>query len=349
MVAAGLVYYFAHGLEWSQVKTSYQELRWGFALAAILPVLGTYLVRALRWRAFLALIAQPSLRNLFAATTVGFSSIFVFGRVGEVARPVMLSLRERIRPSATFATIMIERVYDSTAVVLLFAIDLVFFRNLIGNGQVDDQLNTARNIGLGLLLATVLGIVGLSFFRSRADSVLRFLEARLSWLPANGRRVLLNFLQHLAEGLYVLHNTSELLITIGYTALVWALVTLSFWLIIQAFGLHLSLTGVIFVLGFALVGSLVPTPGGSAGAFHTTTMVGLMLLGVEQNKAASLAIAAHLAAFGSALPVGLYFLLRDGVSFKELRAMVAQEMTPATKPLGEPSSEAEPEVIGAKL
>ncbi|MBI3951540.1 MAG: flippase-like domain-containing protein [Acidobacteria bacterium] len=329
IVAIGLVYYFAHRLDWSEVKSSYRGLRLGFAVTAILPILGTYLARAVRWRAFLAPIAQPSIRNLFAATTVGFSSIFIFGRVGEVARPVVLSLRERIRPSATFATIMIERIYDLTAVVLLFAVDLALFEKLSGDDPTSHQLATIREAGIGLLLIIALGIVMLSIFRSRVDWVLGFLEMHLSWLPAKVQRVLLNLSQHLADGLYVLHDTRGLLVTIGHTAALWALVTLSFWLLVRAFGLHLPLIAVIFVMGFAQVGSLIPTPGGSAGAFHTTTMVGLMLLGIEQNKAASVAIAMHLVAFGSALLFGIYFFLRDGISFKELRAIAAEEMTPA--------------------
>lgn len=335
IVAIGLIYFFADRLDWSQVNEHYKALHPGLAVAAILPILGTYLARAWRWRAFLAPIAQPSVRNLFAATTVGFSSIFVFGRVGEVARPILLSLRERIRPSATFATIMIERIYDLTAVVLLFAIDLALFDTLGESDQANRQLAAVKEVGIGLLVMIGLGLAVLSLFRARATWVLSFLETRLSWAPAKVRRVLLNLLQHLADGLYVLHDARGLLVSIGYTAVVWLLVILSFWCLVRAFGLHLPIIAVIFVMGFAQVGSLVPTPGGSAGAFHTTTMVGLMLLGVEQNQAASIAIAMHLVAFGSGLIFGLYFFLRDGLSFQDLQAMAAEEMTPATKAMGQ--------------
>ncbi|MBI3949023.1 MAG: flippase-like domain-containing protein [Acidobacteria bacterium] len=343
IVAAGLVYYFAHRLEWAEVRASFRELNLSLAAASILPILATYLARALRWRAFLAPMGRPSVRNLFAATVIGFSSIFVFGRVGEVTRPVILSLRERIRPSATVATIMIERLFDSTAVVLLFAIDVAFFGHLDSH-----QLVTVRQVGLGLLIASSFAIGGLSIFRWRANAVLGFLETSLSWLPKKIHRVLLNLLRHLADGLYVLHDVRGLLVTGGYTMLVWALVTLSFWLVVRAFGLPLPVASIIFILGFALVGSLVPTPGGSAGAFHTVTMVALVLLGVEQNKAASVAIAMHFVAFGSALVFGIYFLVRDGISFTRLRAIVAEEMVSLHDVAGRATEDAEAQTIGAK-
>jgi len=238
---------------------------------------------------------------------------------------------------------MIERIYDSTAVVLLFAINLIFLKQVINN----PELEMVRQIGFGLLIVLALGIAGLSIFRLRVNSVLSFLETTLSWLPEKIHRVLLNLLRHLGDGLYVLHDIRELIITVGYTTLVWAFVTLSFWLLVRAFGLPLPLLSIIFIMGFALVGSLVPTPGGSAGAFHTTTMVALLLLGVERNKAASVAIAMHVVAFGSALIFGIYFFLRDGISFKNLRSMIADEMVPWDDVIGG-AAEADAQVIGAK-
>lgn len=337
------MYAFAYRLEWAEVARRFHQLDVSLAVLAVVPILATYLVRALRWRTFLAPMGQPSVRNLFAATVVGFSSIFLFGRVGEVARPVMLSLRERIRPSATFATIMIERVYDLAVVTLLFATDLIFVRQIIGN----PHLATVRRVGFGLLITVGLGIAGLFLFRWHADSVLNTVESHLSWLPKKIGRILMNLLRHLAEGLYVLHDARGLLITLGYTALLWALVTASFWLLVRAFGLSLSLLSIIFVMGFSLVGSVVPTPGGSAGAFHTTTMVGLILLGTEQNQAASIAIAMHIVAFGSALIFGIYFFLRDGISWKNLRAIMADEMASWPK-VTERTAEPDAQTIGAK-
>ncbi|MCS6805469.1 MAG: flippase-like domain-containing protein [Blastocatellia bacterium] len=345
VVAVILIYYFAQGLQWAEIKANYRDLHWGMAIASMVPIMMTYVVRSLRWGAFLEPIGQPSLRNLFAATTVGFSSIFVVGRVGEVARPLYLSLREPLRPSATLATIMIERLFDSTAVALLFALDLAAFQPRITDHQ---QLANVRQIGFGLLIALGALIAGLSYFRLHVDDVLRVVNRALGWLPAQLRQVLLNLLRHLADGLHVLHNARELLITAGYTLLLWALVTLSFWTLVRAFGVALSPASIVFILGFAMLGSLVPTPGGSAGAFHTATMVGLMALNIERNQAASMAIAMHLVGFGTALLFGVYFLIRDGISLKNLRAMIAHEMAPLNPTSGSATNSTPVQVIGAK-
>jgi uncharacterized membrane protein YbhN (UPF0104 family) len=97
------------------------------------------------------------------------------------------------------------------------------------------------------------------------------------------------------------------------------------WLTLFAFGLNYSISYVIFILGFGLVGSVVPTPGGSAGAFHAAAAKGMEFFGLEPNLAASIAIVYHLIAFGPPFVIGLYFLIRDDLSFKQLREMIAEE------------------------
>jgi hypothetical protein len=46
-----------------------------------------------------------------------------------VRAAVVLSMRDpRVRPSASLVTIVVERIYDMSAVALMFAINLIWFR-----------------------------------------------------------------------------------------------------------------------------------------------------------------------------------------------------------------------------
>ncbi|MCS6816586.1 MAG: flippase-like domain-containing protein [Blastocatellia bacterium] len=324
LVAAGLLGAFWYQLDWPLVRESLRRMNVTLALLAIVPILATYLTRALRWRVFLTPVRTPTLGNALAATVIGFSTIFVFGRIGEATRPLVLSLRERIRPSATLATILIERICDMITVTVAFAVSLFFVCN---SSRSPEPLAALRNFGEAALLLSLLGLVGLSVFRFRADGILEVLERRSRWIPEKLRRPALNLLRHLADGLSVLHDVRALARAVGYTLMTWGLVTASFWLVVRAFGLHLTVASVIFVIGFAMLGSLVPTPGGSAGAFHTTTMLGLMWLGIERNTAASMALIMHVVSFGPALLVSPYFLRRGGFSWGPLRELVLAEMT----------------------
>ena len=120
----------------------------------------SYLFRAARWGALLAPLSPASLKNLFIATTVGFGAVFLVGRAGEVVRPAVLPMRDpRIRASASFVTILVERIYDLIAVAILFAANLLWFQPP-ANAAI--EFGRVRIAGLVLLVGTLLGVFGLN-------------------------------------------------------------------------------------------------------------------------------------------------------------------------------------------
>jgi hypothetical protein len=64
-------------------------------------------------------MARPPLSALFRATMIGFTALFFVGRAAEmIVRPAALSVKEKVHPSASYATVMIERVFDMVMVVV---------------------------------------------------------------------------------------------------------------------------------------------------------------------------------------------------------------------------------------
>jgi uncharacterized protein (TIRG00374 family) len=322
----GLAYWFVSRLDWNSVKIYLLSAKiWPLVLAAILINI-TMVARSLRWQAFLAPIKPVGLRNLFAATVIGFGGLFVIGRAGsEIIRPTFLSLRERLRPSATIATILVERIYDSATIGLLFAINLLFFRLPADRAGAWESVGGTRVVGLVLTSILLSGLAILVLLRLKAGLIINWLRRVTVRLPKRFTQPLLNFVSHLADGLSVLLNLRELAVTIFYTACVWSLVSAATWLTLYAFGINFSLSQIIFTLGFGLIGSLVPTPGGSAGAFHAAAAKAFEFLGLEPNLAASIAIVYHLIAFGPPFILALYYLVRADISLDQVREMIASE------------------------
>lgn len=329
LVGVALVYLFFRQLDWQTVGAHLREANPWLIVAGVIMIYGTLVARSLRWQVLLAPIKKVSLRNAFAANTIGFGSIFVFGRAGEVVRPIVMSLRERLSPGATIATVFIERIFDTAAVVALFAGNLLFFvppENQAGNSAV---IRSIRLTGLSLSLGVIAGLGLLVLLRLKADVFLAWMGRITRPLPQKVSSLLLGLLRHLAEGLSVLVNLKELLLAIFYTALVWGTVTAAAWLVVRAFGVDFSLGYIVFLLGFGLVGSAVPTPGGGAGAFHVATQRALMFLGLETNLAAAIAVVFHLVSFGPPFLLSFYFLVRDDIRLSQLREMMTPDH-PAT-------------------
>ncbi|HMJ07746.1 MAG TPA: hypothetical protein VK468_01995, partial [Pyrinomonadaceae bacterium] len=99
------------------------------------------------------------------------------------------------------------------------------------------------------------------------------------------------------------------------------------WLVLLAFDMPVSFSDSLFIMGFAAVSSLVPTPGGAAGAFHTATAASLLFLRPEisHEDAAAMSIAMHLTYFAPAMVFGLYYFLRGDISIERFRSLLSSE------------------------
>jgi uncharacterized protein (TIRG00374 family) len=326
LLASGLLWWFGRKLDWAQVSHAVRNSNPYLLIIATAIICVAYMVRALRWGALLRPLGPSRIAHLFAATAIGFGAVFLIGRAGEVVRPVVLPMRDpQVSPSASFVTIMIERIYDMMAVILLFAINLLWFKP---PASLVADYAKIKAVGIGLLLAAVFGIILLTWFRRRSQTVVdafNRLFDRWQFIPRRITKLIVSTLEQLARALRVLVNFRELAETIGWTVALWLGISFANMLVIRAFGLHFGLSETIFVLGFSLVGSLVPTPGGAAGAFHAATAAGFIFLGVEPETAAAISIFLHVIDFGPAVIFGFFYLIKGDLNFSKLRALSSPE------------------------
>lgn len=326
VLAVVMLWWLGRKLDWAEVRKAISQANVWLLFFAAATVSATYFLRSFRWRALLLPLTSASLRELFVATTVGFGAVFLLGRAGEVVRPVVLPMRDsRVRPAASFVTIMIERLCDSLAVVILFALCLLWITPPAGQ---EGAFVKVRIGGVALLACSALGIAGLAWFKRRSVSAIGWLDKKLShrsFIPKRFAHGLTHTLEQLATALRVLVDARELGIVVGWTAAVWIVIVVADWALLRAFHLPFGFAETVFVMGFALVGSLVPTPGAAAGAFQATTSAGLIFLGVAWERAAAISIITPLVVFGPGFVIGLYYLLRGDIDLKQLRRLSSAE------------------------
>ena len=324
LLAGLIIWLFGRRLDWQQVKLALKQSDWRLILLAAIVILIAYLWRAIRWQVLLRPLVHASLKEIWIATCVGFAAVLTIGRAGEVVRPVVLPMRDdRVRPAAAFVTIMIERLYDTITVVLIFALNLLWLEPPAGS-QLDFRL--ARIVGFGFLGAAVGAVILLIWFKRHSQKAINWLDRRFSaksGLRSRVKHALLSTLEQLATALNVLSDVRLLATTIFWSLALWFSVAFANMLVYRAFGISLGWSPVFFVLGWSMVGSAVPTPGGAAGAFHAATGAALVWLGVPKEQAAAMAIIAHLIDFGPAALFGVFYFLRGDVNLNRLRALVS--------------------------
>jgi glycosyltransferase 2 family protein len=335
LLATALLWWFGRNLDWREVVQRVSGANPLLLLAAVAIICLAYLVRAFRWGALLKPLVPARLPDLFAATTIGFSAVFLIGRAGEFVRPVVLPMRDpRVRPSASLVTIFVERIYDMMAVALMFALNLIWFQPVVTN---EVSFGRVRIVGFGMLAATILGLIFLVWYRTKSTWLIEILNRRVTrwrFVPQRLTNLVIRMLEQLSQALRVLVNVRELAVTIGWTVLVWFGIALANFLVMRAFGLQVGVSETLFVLGWSLVGSLVPTPGGAAGAFHAATAAGFLFLGVEKELAAAVSIILHLVDFGPAVLFGVFYAIRGDLSISRLRTLVSPKQD-FENPVGE--------------
>ncbi|MEQ1923923.1 MAG: lysylphosphatidylglycerol synthase transmembrane domain-containing protein [Pyrinomonadaceae bacterium] len=324
-VAILILWFFGRNLDWTQVRSILRSVDPFWLTAAFAVITLGYFVRAVRWQVLLKPITPASLRDLFATTTVGFAAVLIVGRAGEIVRPMWLPMRDkRVRPSAALATIFVERVFDLVSLISIFSLSLIWFKPPPGMEPEFASLKLAGNI---LLAIAVFGVLSLIFYHFKSAMLIGWFE-RVSdrrFVPKRLRAIFLSLMRQLAASLNILKSPSGIFWSAFWTLTLWLTIALPTWFVLKAFGLQMSFFDSTFVMGIASLGSLVPTPGGAAGAFHAATAGSLILLSVEREQAAAVSIIMHLVYFAPAVVFGLYYLFHGDISVERFRSLLSSE------------------------
>ncbi len=322
LFAVFIFWFFGRNLDWQSVSQSLRRADPFYLVLATLIICLGYLLRALRWRTLLAPITETSLKELFATTTVGYAAVFLVGRIGEIVRPMWLPMRDkRVRPSAALITLGVERIFDLASLICFFSVNLIWFQAPAGR---ETEYGYVQLVGNLMLLGVAVGFVGLYVYQKFAAQFIGWFEraADKKFIPKRIQLILLSLLKQLATSLHVLKDWREIAAIVFWTILLWFSIAVPTWLVILAFDLPLGFSDSLFVMGFAAIGSLVPTPGGAAGAFHLATARGLMFLNINENDAAATSIVMHLVYFAPAVFFGIYYFLHGDMSVARFKSLL---------------------------
>ncbi|MGD9562637.1 MAG: lysylphosphatidylglycerol synthase transmembrane domain-containing protein [Pyrinomonadaceae bacterium] len=327
LFAAFLLWFFGRDLDWALVRQSLVKADPIYLALSVLIICVGYLLRAKRWQVLLKPITESSLKELFATTTVGFAAIFLVGRAGEIVRPMWLPMRDRrVRPSAALVTLGLERIFDLAAIVCFFAANLLFFNPPSGR---EEEFKFVEVAGVIMLAAVAAGFVSLIVYQRISDRavawVTRLIDRR--FIPPRIQRIVISILEKLASALAILKSWREALSVTFWTFTLWLAIALPTWFVLLAFDMPMTFSDSLFIMGFATVSSLVPTPGGAAGAFHTATAASIIFLKNDMltEDAAAAAIAMHLVYFAPAIVFGLYYFAHGDISIERFRSLLSSE------------------------
>jgi len=312
------------GFHWAMVGQSIREARISLLLLAIATIYLCHAIRSLRWMRFSRTLGRAHFGNVFSATLMGFTCMFLLGRAGEPIRPVLVAKKDSLPMAGMFGVYVLERVSDFAATVVLAAIALLLFqRSEHGRDASDLVMKTTRSAGVALLIGLILLVSFLIYFRYHGGQWLLRRLSHPAWRTGWRERVAL-LLEGFSDGLQGVRTWGDLSVLVWYTAAHWFLIAVVYLWIAHAFGgelAQLDFSSALLVLAFTMVGSAAQLPGVGGGAQLATFLVLTLIFGVEKEPAATAAIVIWLITFASPCLVGVPLLFREGWSMGELRKM----------------------------
>jgi uncharacterized protein (TIRG00374 family) len=327
-----------------KVWQALQEANYWALIPALVFYFAGVVVRAVRWRILLRPIlprgengaeGNSGLMNIFEVVVIGYMANNVLpARIGELVRAYVLSLREKVRKTATLATILVERIFDGltmvgfAAAVVLFVI--LFDRGALRSGDASHKLGTFLNeLSTPIIIAAVIFLGLLAVFlvvatsRRRMERLaqfgLRFLPGRLH---ERAERLLVSFM----DGLSSLRSPSTLAAVFGLSIVAW-LFEAGMYYIIGTWGFDLrgsdgqTLPIYVYILTTAFVNlaTLIPQGPGYVVVFEAIARGVLVgAFGVPENPALSYVLILHVTLLVPVTLLGFFFMARQSLKYSDL-------------------------------
>lgn len=321
-VSIALMAFFLRNVDMATVVNTIAVARRDFLFLALLMVTLSYFFRAIRWRYLLEPLGHVGLGNAVRATMIGFAVSSVLpGRVGEFLRPYVLARREQLSASAVFATVVVERILDLVAILVLFSVSVVIFDPAFV--VTNDALLEALRAGAAIAAVGAAGALTITYFAAKNPRrVGRIVGGAVGLLSERMSKVLTVIAERFAAGLGVMRQTAPLMLALAWSVALWVTIGTGLWLVSVSFGIQMPPVGAGVLLVLVAVGVAVPTPAG-IGGYHAAYQVGVIGLYAATDEAAvGAGLLSHAMSFLPVTVIGLALMAQEGLRLSRITDLV---------------------------
>ena len=292
-------------------------LPWVLAAFAVLSVV--HFLRVLRWRPLLEPLAHHDFRTLNRVCAVSFMALFLFPlRLGELARPFLIASHGKVRKSAVFGTVAMERVMDGLMMALLLFVVLVTLP-VDRDSAAYYSLRAGSVIAAGVFLAA-LGILALAHYNKTL--AIRWIRRLLAPLSRRLSDKIGGMVERFIDGLKALPTARAFFFAVLWTVLYWLTNGFFYWFLALGFGLGpwVSLPVAWAMMAAVAVGMMIPNPPGNVGSFWYFLLLPLYVTGAPDQGIGALvfALAVWALMLTQYVIFGGYFLVTGKIDLRRI-------------------------------
>ena len=337
LLSAAALYFAFRNVPIRDLLSYLASINYFWVLPALVMVMISFWLRAVRWQIILRSARKITVWHAFHPMMVGFMINCVLpGRLGEIARPVILQKREKVPFTTGLATVAAERIFDICLLLFLFIVtvsairirpdvNLAFGKYHLNRATLDiifgGMLKLAVVLISGIILITI-GKVREFFYRIiMASPNLLFFAGPSSKdsLRQKFCKPIVRIMENMAQGFALIRYPKRVILCSIFSLLIWGLLAFSYYLFsLGNPGINLSFFELSVVMVIICFFISLPSVPGWWGLWEAAGVFALSLFGVSSKEAAGFTLANHALQVFPVIIVGLISAMIISVNIRQM-------------------------------
>jgi len=312
-ISVVLIGWTLRGFKLADAWEAVQHANYLWIIPGVVVYFGAVWARTWRWHYLLRPLKRVPLGKLFPIVVIGYMGNNVYpARAGEFIRAYVLKRNENVSASASFATIVVERIFDGIVMLIFVLVALPLAPSL------PDWLRRVVILGSVAFFGALVVFLALASAPNRFAAVYNGIVSR--FVPARLRPGVVGILDRFVEGLACLRSPLDLLMIFVTSLVIWLTETVKYWFVMHAFpghGFPVSFFALMLMNGVVNLATTIPSAPGYVGTFDTPGIETLKVFGVEAATAAGYTVVLHVALWLPITLLGFWYLAREGVKWSD--------------------------------
>ena len=326
-------YFLFRNIDWVKMLEAFSHFQLIWILPALLVYLLGYIIRGFRWVILLSPVKKCTFQSLFPTLIIGFMANNVLpARAGEFIRAHLNGKKEGISRSASFATIVLERLFDGLTMIILLWVALGLGHLPIQESMMSPGIQHAIDWSPYVFGAAFLALFLLVLFKETAVNLIKFF---IQWAPKKFHVPLEKLAHTFIDGLHILKNAKESLLVLVTSLAAWTCEFSSYYLVGVGMGISptpLNFGSAALLMAIVNLGILIPNAPGGVGLFEFLG-AGLLFVsyGIPKEMAVGYMFLVHFLVLVPIILLGFYYSTREHLNLGRLEDEQAREKTPKKK------------------
>lgn len=301
--------------------SSFTHFQFIWLLPALFIYLFGYVIRGFRWVILLSPVKKCTFKSLFPTLIIGFMANNVLpARAGEFVRAHLNGKKENISRSASFATIVLERLFDGLTMIILLWAALGFGHLPVQEQSMPAAIQHAIDFSPYVFGAAFLFLFALLLFKETAVKFITYFTAKA---PRKLRDPLEKITHTFFDGLKILKNARQSLIVLFASLAAWSCEFITYYFLACGMGIApnpLTLGSAALMMAIVNLGILIPNAPGGIGLFEFIGVALLIPFKLTKEIAVGYMFLVHFVVLVPITLMGFYYLTQENLSLGNLEA-----------------------------